>query len=824
MRLTTPLGAACAVTLALVLAPAATASPGDLDTTFATNGVAAGPLITAESDPFVVVGGGVRPDGSSFLVAGTPRSGDAIIAKYSPSGRRDTDFAPGGERRIDLPAGASASRVAIDESGVYVAGTLPDGGAFVARASLATGALVSTWGNGGVTTIVGGVTAVSGLALQSFGEPAGSRAVVLLTREGVEPPSHLMLARLRASGEDRDPTFGNGYGRQPAGVGDVGVDLVANALGIWALGTPSTGGSYTLARYLPDGAPATGFGVDGSVSGSFSPFATGVSIPGAIAVDEQDRVYVGGRFEPPREAPRTAVVRYTSAGARDTNFGSSALFTSDDAGEPSVVDLVADDRGVLAAGAEGVDGARSGRTLVLDPDGKQHLATLRTGPGDILHRFAARNADGRALVGGRTADGVFIARFGGPNQAPAVSLNGPAKARPGEPIILTATGVDPDGDSDGLLYSWDVDGVRGFERSTGTVNTLETSVMAAGSFTARVLVTDASGKFSAPAEHAMTIAGNAFPVARFDVNPAAPVAEKPVMFDAVASSDEDGTVVSFAWDFDGDGSTDATGATAQFTYPQKGTYQVTLTVTDDTGAAGSEVSGVAVAGACGVFSGTAEAELMIATKGNDTLCGLGGDDVLIGLRGLDTISAGPGDDRVMGDRDCPVTSVNGPRVEHNESAFCTSSGKGQADRLFGGTGADVMDGDRGNDRISGQEGDDRVRGRGENDRVSGGPGNDIVSGQSGNDFLTGGENGDRLLGGPGRDILVGGSGKDEMKGGSGGDTLRARDGVRDRIRCGKGKDSVVADGVDKIHSDCERVRRARPSSPEGPLAQAGAIR
>ena len=52
--------------------------------------------------------------------------------------------------------------------------------------------------------------------------------------------------------------------------------------------------------------------------------------------------------------------------------------------------------------------------------------------------------------------------------------------------------------------------------------------------------------------------------------------------DAGASSDPDGTVAAYRWDF-GDGST-ATGRTASHTFAAPGTYPVTLVVTDDAGA------------------------------------------------------------------------------------------------------------------------------------------------------------------------------------------------------------------------------------------------
>ncbi|MGQ9477072.1 MAG: PKD domain-containing protein, partial [Candidatus Bipolaricaulia bacterium] len=48
--------------------------------------------------------------------------------------------------------------------------------------------------------------------------------------------------------------------------------------------------------------------------------------------------------------------------------------------------------------------------------------------------------------------------------------------------------------------------------------------------------------------------------------------------------DRDGSIVSYEWDFDNDGSTDAEGETVAWTFPQAGTYHhVKLTATDDDG-------------------------------------------------------------------------------------------------------------------------------------------------------------------------------------------------------------------------------------------------
>ena len=63
-------------------------------------------------------------------------------------------------------------------------------------------------------------------------------------------------------------------------------------------------------------------------------------------------------------------------------------------------------------------------------------------------------------------------------------------------------------------------------------------------------------------------------------------------FDASGSSDLDGTITSYAWNF-GDGSA-GQGVQVAHTYAAAGTYPVTLTVTDDGGATGTLTANVTV--------------------------------------------------------------------------------------------------------------------------------------------------------------------------------------------------------------------------------------
>lgn len=64
-------------------------------------------------------------------------------------------------------------------------------------------------------------------------------------------------------------------------------------------------------------------------------------------------------------------------------------------------------------------------------------------------------------------------------------------------------------------------------------------------------------------------------------------------FDASGSNDIDGSIVSYDWDF-GDGQT-ASGQSTSHTFGSAGSYDVTLTVTDDDGASGQTMSSVTVA-------------------------------------------------------------------------------------------------------------------------------------------------------------------------------------------------------------------------------------
>lgn len=82
----------------------------------------------------------------------------------------------------------------------------------------------------------------------------------------------------------------------------------------------------------------------------------------------------------------------------------------------------------------------------------------------------------------------------------------------------------------------------------------------------------------------------------------------------------------------------------------------------------------------------------------------------------------------------------------------------------------------------------------------------MLEGAGGREVLDGARGDDRLSGGVGNDSLEGAKGKDKLAGGAGNDAVNARDGKRDRVDCGKGRDRARVDRVDNVRQ-CERVRR-----------------
>ena len=93
---------------------------------------------------------------------------------------------------------------------------------------------------------------------------------------------------------------------------------------------------------------------------------------------------------------------------------------------------------------------------------------------------------------------------------------------------------------------------------------------------------------------------NQAPTASFTADPTEGEAPLTVNVDAAASSDADGSIVRYEWDF-GDGNT-ATGVTASNEYMSSGSFTITLTVRDNKGAVGTATETITVGEAPEAFS------------------------------------------------------------------------------------------------------------------------------------------------------------------------------------------------------------------------------
>ena len=142
--------------------------------------------------------------------------------------------------------------------------------------------------------------------------------------------------------------------------------------------------------------------------------------------------------------------------------------------------------------------------------------------------------------------------------------------------------ADPDGTI--TSYAWNFG-----DNTTGTGVQPTHTYSAGNTYNVTLTVTDNRGATNSVTQPITVTPANVSPTAAFTSS----VTDLTLDADGSGSSDPDGTIASYAWDF-GDNTTDTVAHPAPHTYDVAGTYTVTLTVTDNRGGTGTVSKAITV--------------------------------------------------------------------------------------------------------------------------------------------------------------------------------------------------------------------------------------
>jgi Ca2+-binding RTX toxin-like protein len=226
--------------------------------------------------------------------------------------------------------------------------------------------------------------------------------------------------------------------------------------------------------------------------------------------------------------------------------------------------------------------------------------------------------------------------------------------------------------------------------------------------------------------------------------------------------------------------------------------------------------------------------------GTDQLRGDDGNDTLDGDEGnkggfADLLDGGNGIDRVAGwtsannDMNVPISiTVNGVaddgRPGEGDNVISIERQTANVSGSFTYTDADDQLEVYANDHF----GPSTIATNGGNDAVTSGETDETIDTGSGNDRIDAGYGNDTITPGPGRDVVSADMAQSDCgilqscRLPQGNDTVNAVDGEVDTISCGVGTDTVNADPVDVVGTDCEVVNRAGASPAGGTKPGAGA--
>jgi PKD repeat protein len=225
-------------------------------------------------------------------------------------------------------------------------------------------------------------------------------------------------------------------------------------------------------------------------------------------------------------------------------------------------------------------------------DGSPLVTGTKAAVGSVQHQFATGDAqytvslkvtDGGGASTSDTVD-VIVGAF-----APVAAYTvDHSPANVDQLVTFDGSGSsDPEGSA--LTYAWSYTFGGSAPIDLGTTASVQHTFTTVGTYAVSLRVTDADDNYTTTLTKNLSVQNTA-PTASATASPSQPWQAAPVAFDASASSDVESaaSALTYAWDFDGDGTADATGVTAQHAFASSGPMTVTLSVTDPQGLTGTK--------------------------------------------------------------------------------------------------------------------------------------------------------------------------------------------------------------------------------------------
>jgi len=328
----------------------------------------------------------------------------------------------------------------------------------------------------------------------------------------------------------------------------------------------------------------------------FTPFRPGVyaltvrELPEGAAAGEPISVELAAGRTVWVDIPLTPVVAVTGRLFDDQDY--DGIADTDEGGFAQVRALLNDEAGVVADAYTDLTGTYSFSDVV---PGRY---TIGFDTATLPDRFVFTTAEEAAIdVAAEAPPLILLGGFIRPREV-IITFQPPTADfvyAPESPVATEPTTFDgtlsSDFDGQIVAYEWDFD-ADGSPDATGPV--AEFTFLEAGTYNVSLTVVDDSGNSDTVALSIEVLAAAGVtrpigvptfqpPIADFAFMPASPIAGETVQFDATLSVDFDGSIVSYAWDFDGDGTIDATAPIVERVFLEPGAHDVSLTVTDDSG-------------------------------------------------------------------------------------------------------------------------------------------------------------------------------------------------------------------------------------------------